>query len=166
MTDTGSQHFGNHTRWLPLFHFFALPVTLFYALYQIKVVVANPTTDSILFALFTLAVATAVLVSRLMANTVQDRVKVVGSLTRKHGFEREYVARTFARNKHAFGSNAQTFVTKIETDSRSRRCDARQRNICLAQFGANDIADKKCVDVFIDINVNRQIRAGETAVRL
>ena len=74
MSEPGSQHFGNHTRWLPMFHFFALPVTLLYAVYQITVAVGNPTKDTILFALFTLAAAIAVLASRLMANTVQDRV--------------------------------------------------------------------------------------------
>ncbi len=74
MPDTNPQHIGNHTRWLPIFHFFALPVTLFYSLFQIKLAVSNPTRDSILYAIFTFAVASAVLASRLMANTVQDRV--------------------------------------------------------------------------------------------
>ncbi|MBL0173321.1 MAG: hypothetical protein IPP90_22065 [Gemmatimonadaceae bacterium] len=74
MTDPGTQNIGNHTRWMPLFHFFAQPVTMFYALYQIKLAISSPTTDTIVYALFTFAVTCAVLTSRLMANTVQDRI--------------------------------------------------------------------------------------------
>ena len=74
MTDPGTQNLGNHPRWFPLFHFFALPVTLFYSLYQIAVAVRDPTKASILYAVFTFAVACAVLGSRVMAVAVQDRV--------------------------------------------------------------------------------------------
>ena len=74
MTDPGTQHIGNHTRWFPLFHFFAFPVTLAYSFYQISVAIKNPTRDPILYAIYTFALACAVLASRMMANTVQDRV--------------------------------------------------------------------------------------------
>lgn len=74
MTDPGTQNFDRHTRWYPLFHFFAGPVTLFYALYQLSLAVRHPSHDSILYAVFTLAVVGAVFASRLMALTVQDRV--------------------------------------------------------------------------------------------
>lgn len=74
MTDPGTQNLGNHLRWFPLFHFFALPVTLFYAIYQIVMAVKDPTRASILYAVFTFAVACAVLASRVMAVAVQDRV--------------------------------------------------------------------------------------------
>ena len=74
MTDPGTQHLGNHARYLPLFHFFAFPITLVFAIYQIRVAVGSPTTETILLAVFAVGVMTAVFASRLMANTVQDRV--------------------------------------------------------------------------------------------
>ena len=74
MTDPGTQNFSNHARWLPLYHFFAFPVTLAYSLYQIKLAISNPTRDTILFAIYTFAIACVALAARLMANTVQDRV--------------------------------------------------------------------------------------------
>src|ERR1700726_4096824 len=74
MPEAPVQHYGNHTRRLPIFHFFVLPVTVFYALYQIYGAVRNPTRSSIVWAVYTTAIACAVLTSRYMAARVQDRV--------------------------------------------------------------------------------------------
>ena len=74
MTDPGTQNFGNHARWLPIFHFFALPVTLFYSIFQIVLAIKDPTKATMMYAVFTFAVACGVLASRIMASAVQDRV--------------------------------------------------------------------------------------------
>ena len=59
MPDDRPQHIGNHARWLPIFHFFALPVTMLYALNQIYTAVRSPTTASIVWAIYTTAIACA-----------------------------------------------------------------------------------------------------------
>ncbi|HVT40633.1 MAG TPA: DUF6526 family protein [Gemmatimonadaceae bacterium] len=74
MPEAPVQNFSNHTRLLPIYHFFALPVTLLYALYQIYEAARNPTTASIVWAVYASAIACAVLASRFMAVSVQDRV--------------------------------------------------------------------------------------------
>ena len=74
MPDPGTQHLGNHARYVPAFHFFALPVSLVFAVNAIVVAVKNPEWQTVLQAAFGLAVATAFLMLRVMALTVQDRL--------------------------------------------------------------------------------------------
>jgi hypothetical protein len=68
------QTFKNHTRLLPPFHFFVIPVLLANALNAIRHVWLAPGLDTV----FALAVATALvmlaLLSRMMAITAQDRI--------------------------------------------------------------------------------------------
>jgi len=74
MPEPPVQHYGNHIRRLPIFHFFVLPVTVLYALYEIYEAIRNPTRSSIVWAVYTAAIACAVFTSRYMASRVQDRV--------------------------------------------------------------------------------------------
>lgn len=74
MADNQTQSFSSHTRWFPPFHFFALPVTLFYGLYKIVQAVRDPTTATAIAAVYAMAIATGVLASRVMALAVQDRL--------------------------------------------------------------------------------------------
>lgn len=71
---TKSQSFENHARWSPIYHFVASPITLLYALHTTWHFVRNPSTPHLLEALYGIAIACAVLSSRLMAITVQNRV--------------------------------------------------------------------------------------------
>jgi Family of unknown function (DUF6526) len=74
MPDAPLQNYGNHTRRLPIFHFFVLPVTTAYALFQVYTAISSPTTRSIVWAVYTAAIAFGMLTSRFMASRVQDRV--------------------------------------------------------------------------------------------
>jgi hypothetical protein len=74
MTDPGTQHSGNHAQYVPAFHFFALPVSLVYAINALVLAVKNPEWSPILHATFAFAVATAFFTMRGMALTVQDRL--------------------------------------------------------------------------------------------
>lgn len=68
------QSFANHTRWFPLYHFVASPIVLLYAVHSIVHLVGSPSTGHALEALFAIGVAAAVLSSRIMAITVQNRL--------------------------------------------------------------------------------------------
>lgn len=68
------QSFENHARWLPIYHFIASPVTAIAAVHLIVHAVQNPSTAHFLEALYAVAISAAVLSSRIMAITVQNRV--------------------------------------------------------------------------------------------
>ena len=68
------QSFENHARWFPMYHFIASPITAIAALHLTWHFIRNPSTPHFLEALYGIAIATAVLSSRLMAITVQNRV--------------------------------------------------------------------------------------------
>lgn len=75
MTDrVKQQHFGNHTRYNALFHFFAFPVTALFALHSIAHAVGYPSRAHWFEAIYALAIVAAVMASRTMAITVQNRV--------------------------------------------------------------------------------------------
>ena len=70
-----AQTYKSHRRWLPMFHFVALPVSMlnvfvwFYRDYRYGM-----TRGHLWDTLMAIAIACAVLAARVMANTVQDRV--------------------------------------------------------------------------------------------
>jgi Family of unknown function (DUF6526) len=69
-----AQNYSNHRRFLPIFHFFVLPVLLFNVVYRIVVAVRAFSFDTVVGAVVAIALLALALAARLMANTVQDRV--------------------------------------------------------------------------------------------
>ena len=68
------QTYKNHARLLPPFHFFVLPVLLLNLLYQIRLSFGASTLGSVWAVVVALALLTLAVLSRVQANTVQDRV--------------------------------------------------------------------------------------------
>ena len=68
------QTYKNHARLLPPFHFFVLPVLLLNLLYQIRLLFGASTLGSLWAVVVALALLTLAVLSRVQANTVQDRV--------------------------------------------------------------------------------------------
>lgn len=68
------QSFESHARWFPIYHFVASPIVLLAAMHLIWHFIRNPSTPHFAEALYGIAIAAAVLASRLMAITVQNRV--------------------------------------------------------------------------------------------
>jgi uncharacterized membrane protein YciS (DUF1049 family) len=69
------QSFKNHTRWLPPFHFFVLPVLLINVGFSIYwCVKAGFTVSSVLSVFVAVAIFMGFVMTRLMAMAVQDRV--------------------------------------------------------------------------------------------
>jgi hypothetical protein len=74
MAEKKPQTFANHTRFDPLFHFFALPVFLFAVIWSVAHFIRHPGLHSAgLFVLLT-AAAVAAVKSRMSSRKVQDRV--------------------------------------------------------------------------------------------
>jgi hypothetical protein len=74
MAERKPQTFANHTRWDPLFHFFALPVFIFLAIAGLVHFIMYPSLHSGLMFVVGVALAVVVVKSRLTALRVQDRV--------------------------------------------------------------------------------------------
>jgi hypothetical protein len=72
-TDT-TQSFKNHAKFVPLFHFFALPVLLVNAMWSLYRAVIGPGWESALAALVAVALVILALFGRAFTLTVQDRV--------------------------------------------------------------------------------------------
>lgn len=69
------QNFGNHTKWVPAFHFFALPILLFNLIWSThRCWSAHFSFDSIVSAFTALALFVALFLGRIFALRVQDRV--------------------------------------------------------------------------------------------
>ncbi len=68
------QKYENHTKWNPLYHFVASPISLIYFVHTVVIAVRHPATDHILNAVLALGFVATVISSRLMALTVQNRV--------------------------------------------------------------------------------------------
>lgn len=68
------QSFENHTRWNPAYHFVASPIIWLYAFWSIWLAVRVPGLTEILHAVWATAVALGILMARVMAVTVQNRV--------------------------------------------------------------------------------------------
>jgi Family of unknown function (DUF6526) len=69
-----AQSFKSHTRWLPPYHFFIMPVLLINLINSLRHVVQAPTRHYAWEVIFAAALLMLGLFSRLMTLTVQDRV--------------------------------------------------------------------------------------------
>ena len=69
-----TQSFEKHARWLPIYHYFASPVTAIYALYAIGLAVREPSKATIIHAVWAAAISAGVVSARIMAITVQNRL--------------------------------------------------------------------------------------------
>jgi hypothetical protein len=74
MAEKKQQTFANHTRWDPLFHFFALPVFLLLAIAGLVHFIWRPGLHSALMFIVAVALAIIVVKMRLYPLKVQDRV--------------------------------------------------------------------------------------------
>lgn len=68
------QTYRNHTRWFPIYHFFASPIVGLYALHSLLYLTQHFSWGHLVEALFAWALFAGVLSSRLMAVTVQNRL--------------------------------------------------------------------------------------------
>lgn len=68
------QSYANHMRWFPPLHFFVLPVLLANVLNALRHVWLAPSLSTAFAALVAAALLLGVVLARVMANTVQDRV--------------------------------------------------------------------------------------------
>jgi Family of unknown function (DUF6526) len=69
-----AQNFQNHKRYLPLFHFTAVPLLALYLLYSLYVLVRAQSLASLMGVVLAAGVTASVFAARTMASTVQDRV--------------------------------------------------------------------------------------------
>jgi hypothetical protein len=69
-----SQTYANHTRWVPPYHFFALPVFLVNIGWQIYHLIKGFSADTVISTLLAFALFIAALFGRLCALSVQDRL--------------------------------------------------------------------------------------------
>ena len=71
---TPKQTYATHTRWFPVWHFFAMPITAGAALHMLYGAIRHPSVTSALWALYAFAIAAGIFASRVMALAAQDRV--------------------------------------------------------------------------------------------
>jgi len=74
MADARTQDLKTHRRWLPAYHFVALPILLVNVILAIWHAVRIPTRWNMWTALVAVAIFLGILLARAMVNTVQDRV--------------------------------------------------------------------------------------------
>ncbi len=74
MSDDSVQNYGNHRRFLPPWHFFALPIIAINFIVEVVVAIREPSLSTAWAALVALALAVVVLFARWMPLRVQDRV--------------------------------------------------------------------------------------------
>lgn len=74
MAEKMPQTFANHTRWDPLFHFFALPVFLISVIAAIVLFIMHPGLHAGWIFMVSVASAIVVLKLRLYSNRLQDRL--------------------------------------------------------------------------------------------
>lgn len=68
------QSYKNHTRWLPAFHFFAMPVLLINVLNEVRHLYNAPSRGTAFGVLVAAALLTVCVLARLQALAAQDRV--------------------------------------------------------------------------------------------
>ena len=69
-----TQSYQKHVRWLPGFHFFVMPVLLVNLINELRHLYEDPTRHLAWQVIFAAALVVGVLLSRIQALTVQDRV--------------------------------------------------------------------------------------------
>jgi hypothetical protein len=69
-----SQAYATHRRWLPLYHFFVIPILLVNAIVGLKHAIGAPTWPTVLAALVAVALLIGMLAARTMPLRAQDRV--------------------------------------------------------------------------------------------
>jgi hypothetical protein len=69
-----TQTYKSHTRWLPMYHFFVIPVLLINAINVLLHTVRSPSGSSVLAALVAIALLVGMLAARTMPLRAQDRV--------------------------------------------------------------------------------------------
>jgi hypothetical protein len=68
------QSYKNHTRWLPAFHFFAVPVLLINTINELRHLVANPSRGAAWTAIVAAALLTVAFLARTQSLQAQNRV--------------------------------------------------------------------------------------------
>lgn len=68
------QSYRSHTRWLPAFHFFAIPVLLLHTINQLRHLYLAPSRSTAFAAVVAAAILTTCFLARAMALTAQDRL--------------------------------------------------------------------------------------------
>ena len=74
MADAGQQNYGNHARFVPLFHFVAGPIFLLNFVWAAYRLVKYPAAGTAMTALLAVGLVLLFFYARVFANTVQDRV--------------------------------------------------------------------------------------------
>src|SRR5208282_481211 len=69
-----AQSFKNHARWVPAYHFFALPMLLIYFVWSLVHAVRHVSTFAVMQCLMAAALVVAVFNARVFALAVQDRL--------------------------------------------------------------------------------------------
>lgn len=72
--DSGNQTFKNHAKFVPLFHFVAVPILVVNFLSSARRLVANPGWETVLATLVAAALLITLFLARVFALRVQDRV--------------------------------------------------------------------------------------------
>lgn len=73
MSDDGVQNYDNHYRWLPLWHFFVLPIFAINVIVNLVQLAQGPSVGTVWNAVVAIALATAIFYARYMPLRVQDR---------------------------------------------------------------------------------------------
>jgi len=73
MSDDGVQNYDNHYRWLPLWHFFVLPIFAINVIVSLVQLAKEPSVETSWRAVLAIALATAIFYARYMPLRVQDR---------------------------------------------------------------------------------------------
>jgi Family of unknown function (DUF6526) len=68
------QSYKNHVRWLPAFHFFAVPVLLINTIVELRTLYNNPNRTTAFAALVAAAILAVAFLARIQALSAQDRV--------------------------------------------------------------------------------------------
>lgn len=68
------QSYKNHTRWLPAFHFFAVPVLLVNTINELRHLLANPSRSTAFAAVVAAAILTVAFLARTQALQAQNRL--------------------------------------------------------------------------------------------
>lgn len=69
-----AQSYKKHTRWLPPFHFFVLPVLMLYVLNEIRHVYSAPNRSTVFALVVAMAIMATAVLARLQALAAQDRL--------------------------------------------------------------------------------------------